>query len=934
VIVFVCQDALVGCLHVVALFLRDAWFLDGKGSNRMIDAKTVSGMGLGRTLGALAFVAALAAGGCNNLADDAESQQGETTTTPVSSDDILGFEKTPGWTWTSTGQRLSERRTKGIQSFALDAPGYETHLTSQKVSSTAAGLANLGDADSQFALDIMLPEVFKTPSATSFVQLKVKSAARGLAQTDLGKIKLNDLPGGVFKTVKWNIPSSVRGKLANASYTDLIFDLYIHPFDCPSDTIRVDNLRVRAPSRAPAGAGVSVDLIALRTYNPEVSTPGEAHFAAGPIQIPQSFHVKLGKSGVAANTVKLELGYNTTIAYTCTYVAGNVGGTGRSYDFSKCTGGGKAGDIVSADFARLTIVKGDATAGTTKIRAQLAGAPVGDETGRGIIAAIPTFWGDTPDEINGIINAYSTALNAPAKTDRRFIKLPTPEFAKRHGDASPVDALDPNVPPPPNDPPFHKYGNMSKGGPWDAGWDLNGKLEFGSVDNRSTSHFDATAYVYATVWGHSKTIASLQTVVDTDSGRVTKTGIEQPNTHAELHMYVLDFELPGSGAADVQTGYIYDLSRDDTWDAPPFFVWCFKFTAGVKTHAGVTARGAFSADGFRVSVTPNFALQMHVRGVIYAVIAEGGVDITVDLLRVALPVTANLTWSVNTSPGDCAAHLNFQLDGKSTVSALAGAIDLVVTFGICPACWDESWRLFDWPPALETTSTLFSYADSTTLVKLGDLSACQQDLRALVISPEATDTLWQGQTVRVLGIAGRPLGQSTGGHVPPDQPDLDLDLEEPVACEHFTWSSSNPTDQWYSTKGCDPLVVWGSTGQRTLTLTVVDEFGEAGAATRVVNVGTAPTGPWPIILSPDPHETFGVAQKATLIGNCVNTAGLGTTITWSQIRNGNETIIAGNADIVPDYTVLRDETLLKLTCTDASGSNSVTMPIFGGTRIH
>jgi hypothetical protein len=936
VIVFVCQDALVGCLHVVALFLRDAWFLDGKGSNRMIDAKTVSGMGLGRTLGALAFVAALAAGGCNNLADDAESQQGETTTTPVSSDDILGFEKTPGWTWTSTGQRLSERRTKGIQSFALDAPGYETHLTSQKVSSTAAGLANLGDADSQFALDIMLPEVFKTPSATSFVQLKVKSAARGLAQTDLGKIKLNDLPGGVFKTVKWNIPSSVRSKLANASYTDLIFDIYIHPFDCPSDTIRIDNLRVKAPSRAPAGAGVSVDLVALRTYNPEVSTPGEAHFPSGPIQIPQSFHVKLGKSGVAANTVKLELGYNTTIAYTCTYAAGNVGGTGRSYEFSKCTGGGKVGDIVSADFARLTIVKGDATAGTTKIRAQLAGAPVGDETGRGVIAAIPTFWGDTPDEANGIMNAYSTTLNAAVKTERRVITFPTPELANRRGDGSPRDLLDPNLPPPPNDPPFKKDGHMSPGGWFDAWWALEGKLVFGGADNHQTSHFDATASINVYLWGFTMTMASMQTIVETDSGRVTAGGIQQPNTHGELHMYLFGLELPGGGAADVQTGFIYNIARKDTYNAPPIPIWFFSIQMGVITQAGVTATGALSADGFRIKVAPNFGVAVHVSGGIDLYLASGKVDVTVDLIKAELPITSNLTWSINTSPADCAAHLDFQLDASVALSSGGGAIDLVATLGPCPACYEARWNIFNWRDMPLVTSPIFSYRPlaNELMVKLPDPSACHQDLRALVISPESTDTLWAGQTVRVLGMAGRPIGPSTGGHVPPDQPDLDLDLEEPVACEHFTWSSSNPADQWYSTKGCDPLVVWGSTGQRTLTLTVVDEFGEAGSATRVVNVGTAPTGPWPIILSPDPHETFGVAKKATLIGNCVNTAGLGTTITWSQIRNGNETLIAGNADIVPDYTVLRDETVLKLTCTDASGSNSVTMPIFGGTRIH
>ena len=87
-------------------------------------------------------------------------------------------------------------------------------------------------------------------------------------------------------------------------------------------------------------------------------------------------------------------------------------------------------------------------------------------------------------------------------------------------------------------------------------------------------------------------------------------------------------------------------------------------------------------------------------------------------------------------------------------------------------------------------------------------------------------------------------------------------------------------------------------------------------------------------MAPDPDEGYPFGKDIELIGNCVHTAGGGTTITWSQIRNGMETLIAGDADIVPAFNVTQGEILLKLTCTDASGSNFVTMPIHGGTRVH
>ncbi len=894
-------------------------------------------LGSKRAAGALALslsiVMSLAAAGCGESADVIETAQGATTSTVVvASDDILGFEKTPGWTWTSTGQRLSERRTTGLQSFALDAPAFETHLTSQKVSSTAKGLANLADASSQFALDIMLGETVKNPTATSYVQLKVKSAARGLAQTDLGKISLKDLPPGVFKTVKWAIPASVRSKLGGATYTDLIFDLYIHPFDCPSDTIRIDSLRVKSPTAAPAGAGVSLDLIAQRTYGPEVSFPGESHFAAGVVQIPQSFHVKLGKSGPATNTTKLELGYGKTIAYSCTYAAGNVGGTGKSYDFKSCTGGGKVGDLVTADFARLTIVKGDATAGTTKIRAQLAGNPLGDESGRGLVPAMPTFWGDVPAEINQIINDYSTALNAPKKTQERYIAFPVPEFALQHGDGSPRDMLDPNLPPIPNDPPFNKEGHMNPGsGTWDAWWALAGNLTFDGANNHNTSRLEANLSGNVLVWGFPVTVAAMQLVVDTDSGQITSSGLGTPTSHGSLHMFLFGAELPGGGETTAQTGFVYALGDSRTYNAPTIHAWIFSITAGVFAGAGVTSTGDLRLDGFHVAVRPYLNVGAHLAGGIDLGIASGGVDVKIYLLDVHAPIDASLTWTIHTQPTDCNAYLDFLLKADLQLTALGGSADLYATFGPCPFCDHESWNLLRWKGTDLGTQELFNFPMTAAKFPLPDVSACHQNLRVEVTAPSAGAGFFTGSKVVLGGMAARPDGVSSGqgGGGPNGGPGgiNDLNTDQPVPCQYWTWTSNNASDLGFPATGCNPVVTMGDTvGQRTISLVVVNENGEAGSSNVNINVVQATPGPLPVILSPTPHQIFVKNEVITLVGDYVK----GTEpvdLVWTETIAGVDVEIGHGNNLTTTSPGV--DSVLTLTATDANGTHFASVHITG-----
>jgi hypothetical protein len=882
---------------------------------------TKSRVALVRAAGALAIAMVpltLGTMGCGGLHDDADTQASATTATPVASADILGFEKSAGWSVSNASPRISERRTQGTSSFALDAPGFGTHLTSQPVSTTAAALASFGASDSVFALDIMLPTPINHPTATAWAQLKVKSTSRGLSQTDLGQVTLVGAPGGVYTTVIFKIPASVRSKLANITCSDLIFDLYIHPPDCPSDTVRVDNLRAKSPSTPPLGAGVAVDLVALHSYGPDVSTPGTASFPVGVVQIPQSFHLKLGSS--TGGTAKLELGWESTIAWTCTYNAGNTGGAGLSYDFKSCTGGGLAGDLVTADFARLTIVKGNAAAGPTKIRAQLAGNPLGDTTGRGVIPPMPTWWGDTTTDANTIVNAYSTALNAPKKTSERYITMPTPEFAERSGDGAPRDLLDPNLPPIPNDPPFDKSGHLGKAGePWDAWWELKGALSFSDANARHTSDLEANLGANVTVWGVPISVASMEMTVHTDNGQVTPTGFSQPSSTGTLHMYLFGAELPGGGSTSAQTGFVYNLSQTQTFDAPEIHVWIFAIQVGVSASAGVVATGDLRVDGFHLNVAPTATIGAHLFGGIDVLIASGGVDVKIQLINVSTPIDGSLTWNVQTDPTVCAATLNFLLESNLTLSTLGGEVDLVAKFGVCPFCDHESYGLYHWKPLpIGAPTQLFSFSPTVSLFPL-PASACREPLNVSIVSPTTNAHEFQTAQTAPAGAASRPGGAASGSTI---------GTSSDVPCQYWTWSSSDPSDV-ISPVGCRAVITWGNPGSRTIKLSVVDQFGESGFATTSVTVDPAPTGPLPAILSPTENEAYLGPAPISLLGT--STGGVApVTLSWSfTINDAGPPILIGTGPS-PAFTADDADVTLHiiLTATDANGaSNSTTVDV-------
>src|SRR6266542_2311673 len=229
-------------------------------------------------------------------------------------DDILDFESTSGWSSRGGSRSSTTIRTHGAGAIQFAKSASDAHLTSAKIASNAPGLRGLGDAGSSFALDVTPPSGGKLAS----IGITLNCPSRNLSNVDLGRQELRNPRPGVYQTLRWAIPARVTTALAGQSYSDLTFDLRVNHESSEAGTYRFDHLRVHSPSADPGlGAGRSAELIAIRSYRPSNSVVGQADFPVSVAQVPQSFHVKLGKSG--SGTATFELGFGGTPAITCTY---------------------------------------------------------------------------------------------------------------------------------------------------------------------------------------------------------------------------------------------------------------------------------------------------------------------------------------------------------------------------------------------------------------------------------------------------------------------------------------------------------------------------------------------------------------------------------------------------------------------------------------
>ena len=840
--------------------------------------------------------------------------------------DILGFESTAGWKVSSGTVALSTAaRTQGAAALAVTAPQNYTTLVSGQLSSSLAPLAGLTNAGATVELDLELPTSQPSPFYFGALQLYVSVPSRGVYNQYLGQSELTGQQLGTFQTYQFAVTSFVRTQLAGATFSDLTFTVALNAPAGAKGTYIFDNLRTTSPATAQVGSGPSVDLVAQLATAPASNTPGLATFTAGTIQIPASFHVKIGDAG--KGTALFELGFGTTTSVSCKYVASS---DTTSYLFSSCATGNVAGDIVPASFARLTLQSADPAQALTKVRAQLAYNALGDQVGTKLVPPIPTFWGTTLADINTISQAFTQLqINNPPPVER-FVALPIPDFAKRQGDGSPVNALNGATPRAPSDPPFDFKGdlnNSSDGSPtgqFDAYYEIAGSISAADNNQTFTSHFDATGTVGVVVLGDNVQVLRVATTVDTNNGGTSAGGSNQPTGTATFQAFVFGDQIENDSTTQ-QTGFSFNPTVSQSFETPPIPIWIFSIQGGVTASAGVQFTGALAINGFQLTATPQASVSANIEGGVNIGVASGGVNVTVQLIDVQMPTVATLTLDVSTDPSVCAATLNANVNGSVKLSSGGGSVALQASIGPCPFCYSDSWNIFSWnglnlgtvafpaPFPIQIGGQLFALPTSL----------CREPLNVIISQPTNDASEFATIAFPTQVSASRPPanGQFIG---------------DSVGCNFITWTSSDPGATFSpSAVGCSPLVTFsaGTAGTtQTLTATAVDQFGETGAATVSLTVATPPTGPVPQIIAPlDGSEN--ASGVVTLEGTF--SGGTGTvTATWtadgSTTPIDTQTFAAGSGVQLAPFSIgeFNGGHTFTLTVTDSNAaSNSASVSI-------
>jgi hypothetical protein len=881
--------------------------------------------------------------GCTTSGSDGVDQSAEALTS-VPGTSVLGFETPAGWTVSSgTVSSSAKAFTQGAAALAVAAPQSYTTLVSAPLASGLAPLAGLTNAGATVEVDLELPTSQPNPLYLGALQMYVSSPSHGVFNQYLGQSELTGRQLGTFQTYQFAVTSLVISKLAGTTYSDLTFTIALNAPSGAKGTYIFDNLRTTSPATAQVGSLPSVDVTAMLTTSPVVNTPGFATFTTGTIQVPQSFHVKVGAAGTG--TALFELGFGTTTSVSCTYKAS---ADGTSYGFGSCASGNTAGDIVAASFARLTIKAADSKAPLTKVRAQLAYDALGDQVGSQLVPPIPTFWGTTLAEINAISQAFAQLTAATPPPVERFVSLPIPDFAQRQGDGTPVNALNGATPRPVGDPPFDFKGDLnnsadgSPSGTWDAYYEVAGSISTNENNQDFTSHFDATATVGIRVLGDTIPVMTATATLDTDNGGTNAQGSVQPTSNATFQAFVFGDQFEND-SWNQQTGFDFTETDTQTFDTPPIQIWIFAVQGGVTATAGVHVNGSLALNGFQLTATPHGSVGVHVFGGVNVVIASGGIDVSIQLIDVQIPVIAQGTFDIDTDPTTCAVTFNGSVNGSVILTSLGGSVDLVAKFGVCPFCYHDSWNIYSWKGKTLGTVAFpapFPIQIPAAITRLPS-SVCAAPVTVTISNPSPSAGVSPGVPVAAGASASRA---PTSRDRVCDAAGNCVQLPEQVACTGISWTSSDPNATFSpSATGCSPFVTFGpgtANTAQTLTATAVDQFGEKGTASVSVNVGPAPVGPIPFITSQTGGQQGAFSTTTALMTGTVS-GGTGTvTVVWNAVpvaptlsapETFTEMVTAspGGAALTPfEVDDLHQDTfIVTLTATDSNGASNTSAPV-------
>jgi hypothetical protein len=807
----------------------------------------------------------------------------ETKADALTSADVLGFEVTGQWRITQ-GQAqsltLTDTRTKGNKALAVARPSGFTRLESSKIPSSNTELAKI-DRGVTALVDLMIPTEQADPLWSGAVQMYISAPSKNVHNAFIGQVELTPMRTGIYTTLAFKVPDLVADALKGKTYSDLTFGIVINvPLNSPG-TYRLDNLRIRGKISAPQdptqiGEGQSILLEPWKSYSPAGSKVAEQTFAAGVVQIPARFHPVKGRAGAGSATFAFKLGSATLVS--CQYPA-NAAGT--DYVFGSCAGGNRAGDLVPASFVRLTVVNGDPAAGKTRIKAQIALNPVGDEIVAGL-PPIPTFFGTNAAEVAAALDSFVQPLrnwNAPGQV---LVRLPSPHIPARDSVVINGTNLPPTRPPQDNDPPFEGHGRLTENDLGDAGWHANGSIA-APINQQGARRAEFRVDVGADVWLLGYKVSNVLGVtgqLDTVTPPPTGTSIPPSTYSGDFCLNVLGKAARCSGPYGGQVGFsdsLFDVHESVKIFELPY--WVFSVKAFIDVDVAGDVSGGFTPGGFAVTLDPSVSLGARLDGEVNLLgFAGGGLSVNANILGIHAPITASISANVDLTPGTCKVHLTERLDASAHITAGDGNIKWYLFGGLCCGCAIEACartdgKIYGWP-GYNRTEPLPPLTPLLNQDIFLDPAVCPQvqDAPGNIDYPVSQQTFKQGD--RSFMSAQFQIAIPDESKNPPGTIFVFLDQK--------TWTSSDPSDVIVG-----DTIRYGNPGTRLLTVVASKPNVGTGTGSVTVNVvannpAFAPTAQ---ILAPVAPAVF---NCGTVNGSATATDPNGgtTTINWYATNAG------------------------------------------------
>ena len=344
----------------------------------------------------------------------------ELRTSALTGQDVMGFETLDSWTPSSGTEALTTTRTQGAFAYALTAPVNFTFVNSASIESTTPNLQGLGAANSSFAVDFVIPTQQPNPFFFGSLQLLVSVPSRAVNNLFLGQVELTGRPTGVFQTLRFPIPQSLRTALAGQTFSDLRFALALNAPSGATGTYIFDNLRVAAANNADftltpnpanvtvAQGGTTTSTIAIARINGFTSSV--AFSASGlPTGVTATF-APAATTG-ASTVVTFSAAANATVGPATVLITGTGGGLSRTATIN-LTVNAAPNFALAPNPANVTVVQGATAPSTITITRTGGFAASVAFSASGLPTGVTAAFNPAATSGNTTVVTFTAALNA------------------------------------------------------------------------------------------------------------------------------------------------------------------------------------------------------------------------------------------------------------------------------------------------------------------------------------------------------------------------------------------------------------------------------------------------------------------------------------------------------------------------------------------